>query len=130
MITHSRRKREQKLRRKASVLRFSLLFNCFCSFPIRISFIKIFRKYKAKKWKKYGAKIKASWARREERRKALNEERKTSNDWFYYPEINFWIHRRHLENDHIRFQSSFLPSYTLFSRMIIFFFWFSFFKYF
>jgi hypothetical protein len=60
-------------------------------------------------------------------------------DWFYYKEINFWIHKKHLMNNHIRRAIPVLlknPSFTHLDkkkalrflvqvRVTVFWFWFS-----
>jgi len=58
--------------------------------------------YLAKKLKKFGERWAANRKKRGEERRAFLAKVKDNPEWFRYPELDYWIERKHLLNDTIR----------------------------
>jgi len=72
-------------------------------------------KWKAKIQEKYKEKNTARRERRLAARKLKAEEVRTNPDWFFYQELKYWIHKKHLTNLQVRSTIQALlknPSYT------------------
>jgi len=60
------------------------------------------RRFIKKRLEKYGPKWAKNKAKRQEDSKAFLEKVTNNPDWFFYHSINYWIEKKHLQNDGIR----------------------------